>query len=177
MFYLINDYYGDFVRLRFLLEANQTNEFKSTINRILISLFYEIVTTIKRNDMFGYSWAGFNLTDSEFNIMEGYRNMVFHIPDNEEKFIERANSFLNWDDIVSRMLENSVALNRYIYYSKLWYSQFLNEEISNWKVKLVTTNEEILRRVLELSPHMNQADIERIEKAIKDLEDRRRQKE
>ena len=142
-FYLINDSFEDFQRLTKLLSVAPDKSYRSTLNRFCIGLFYEIVTTIRNYDLFGFMWAGFNLTQEELEKIEGYRHTVFHIPDDEHLFAIRANQFLNMEKLIARFLENSFALNRYINFTKKWYGPFLSQEVKEWKVTLEIQNGEM----------------------------------
>jgi hypothetical protein len=152
MFYLLNLCYEDFIRLQVLLDSILDGKLRPAINGFLIGSFYEMVITIRRNDIFGYVRSGFDLTEEEFEVMEGYRNQIFHIPENEDVFVRRSMKFINWETVVKRIKENTNALVRYISFIKLNYSLFVDDEISKWKVKVNITNPEILERYADLLP-------------------------
>ena len=135
-FYLVEKTYMDFYKLVKLFNAETRSEYKSTINNLLLCLFYEIITTLKTNDLFGYYSMGFTLTDADLEKLKGFRNSIFHVPDDEKIFVERASKFINWKEITATMLSNSVVLNRYFLYYKKNHSKFISHEISNWVVRI-----------------------------------------
>lgn len=81
---------------------------KMCYGALLPGLYYEIISAIKREDLEGYKKIGFDISDEELQILKGLRNNKFHIPENQNQFVNRSDAFKKWLSTNERGLRDNL---------------------------------------------------------------------
>jgi hypothetical protein len=121
LIFFIADKYRDFEFLRQLRDGTQNPDIRTAAGGAQLGYFVEMIKVIYRHDIFGWHYAGFDITREEMEILEDMRHTKFHIPEDTELFVERSHRFTQLDRIFEITMNNSTSLKKYMDYQQIIY--------------------------------------------------------